>query len=281
MKPAGKFTKARTERPDRALFSAFAGTFLVLVGICFGVWSFWTFQHFNEAAKYAAYLRQNPDTLDAARYDQNEIIRSNERSAARYLNEAVLTGAVGFIGSIGAASLFARALKIRRRLKSLEYEEIDWRAIDKPAAPIDVLYSRTTDVAAIVFYVFFGGLTLLACLTNGFTLRTVALVSINLSIVFLIVFLRSNASRKSVKLFDASGVTRRDGRHFLWSDLRGAIPRTGVNRFGTRYVWRTELVFEGGGEAWIIPQKVKNHGEIFSFVDKLPRAAVKENPVMK
>jgi hypothetical protein len=39
---------------------------------------------------------------------------------------------------------------------------------------------------------------------------------------------------------------------------------------------RTELVFSNGGEAWIIPQKIKNQMEVFAFVDKLPHAVLKE-----
>jgi hypothetical protein len=38
-----------------------------------------------------------------------------------------------------------------------------------------------------------------------------------------------------------------------------------------------KFIFENGEEAWIIPSRVKNEGEVFDYLAMLPRAFVK-NP---
>jgi hypothetical protein len=48
------------------------------------------------------------------------------------------------------------------------------------------------------------------------------------------------------------------------------------NRYARQYVWREELVFSGGEEAWIIPNRIKNYDEVFAYLDTLPRAVFKE-----
>ena len=254
---AEKFKKARTERPDKAAFSAFIGTFLLIVGTCFGVWAFWTFNHYRSAADYAEYLRQNPNALSDSKYNQNEIIRSNQLSADHDKLEAIWTGAVSLLGLSLAALLFVRAFRIYRRLKHVEYEEIDWRTLDKPAHKVEVLYGRIFSIATIIFYIFFGGLTLLVLFTGfksgGIRTNGLILVSFNLLLLSAFAYLTTKGKRKSIKSFDASGITRNDGRHFLWGDFRGAIPRIGSNRFGNKYNWRTELMFADGGEIWVIP----------------------------
>ncbi len=276
MNEAEKLKKTRTERPDKAAFSALIGTFLLIAGVCFCVWAFWTFQQFRHASDYAEYLQKNPNVLSSSKNNQNEIIRSNQNSADHDRLEALWTGAVGLILFSGAAFLFIRAVTIYRRIKNVEYEEIDWRSLYQPTHQIKVLYRRTFNAAAIVFYVFFGGLTLLVVLTNGIRNISIFIVSINILIIFTLSYLLTKAKRKSIKLIDASGITRGDGRHFLWSDFRGAIKRTGRSRYGGTYNWRTELVFANGGVVWVIPQRIKNYDEVFRFIDALPQAILKD-----
>ena len=279
MNEAEKLKKTRTERPDKAAFSAFIGTFLLIAGVCFGVWAFWTFQKYRHASDYAEYLRQNPNALVNGKYDQNEIIRSNQNSADHDQLEAIWTGAVGLILSSGAMLLFVRASRIYRRIKRNEYEEIDWRSLEKPAQQIEVLYGRTFKVAAIVFYGFFGGLTLLAILTNlkgGIRLPMIVIGLFNSTLIGVMYYLLNNGKKRSIKFFDPSGITRGDGQHFLWSDFRGKISRVGRNRYGGTYNWRTELVFSSGGVVWVIPQRIKNYEEVFKFIDDLPQATLKD-----
>ena len=144
---------------------------------------------------------------------------------------------------------------------------------------VEVSYGRMHGIAAIIFYIFFGGLTLLAILTNlkgGIRLPIIIIGLFNSALLVVFYYLQTKGKRKSIKLIDASGITRGDGKHFLWSDFRGAIPRIGRNRYSGRYIWRTELVFANGGEVWMIPQRIKNYDEVFRFVDALPKAILKD-----
>lgn len=96
-------------------------------------------------------------------------------------------------------------------------------------------------------------------------------------LMFLITFLIIRAKRKSVKFFDANGITRCDGKHFAWSDFQGVATKTARKRFGGFYVWRRELLFKNGETAWLIPQRIKNYAEVFAYVEKLPSAQLKTN----
>lgn len=95
------------------------------------------------------------------------------------------------------------------------------------------------------------------------------------ALMFLITFLIVRAKRKSVKFFDSNGITRRDGKHFAWSDFQGVATRTARKRFGGYFVWREELLFKNGETAWLIPQRIKNYAEVLAYVEKLPRAVSK------
>lgn len=89
-------------------------------------------------------------------------------------------------------------------------------------------------------------------------------------------FLMIRAKRKSVRLFNAFGITRGDGRLFPWSDFQGVITQIDVNRRTTnRYVWRIELACAAGESAWIIPNRVKNIGEVENFISSLPGVHLK------
>jgi hypothetical protein len=273
-------TKTRTERPDKAGFIAFLGIFLLIAGVCFGTWSYWTYGQYRHASDYAEYLRQNPNALVKSKYNQDDIIRSNENSADHDRLEAMWVGAVGLILLSGAALLFVRAVKTYRRIKRNEYEEIDWRALNKPLNRTEVLYGRTHTIAAVIFYIFFGGLVLLTFINSfkasGIDGKGIFIGSFNLLILLTVYYLLTKGKSKSIKSFDASGITRVDGRHFLWSDFRGAIPRIGTSRYGGKYNWRTELMFAAGGVVWVIPQRIKNYEEVYNFIDALPLAVPKE-----
>lgn len=101
---------------------------------------------------------------------------------------------------------------------------------------------------------------------------TALIVAFLLAFSYLIV----RAKRKAVTAIDNSGITRGDGRQFPWSEFQGLVTRINYERvsFG-RYIWRIEFAFENGEGAWIIPYRVKNEEDVFSFVVRLPRAYLK------
>lgn len=159
-----------------------------------------------------------------------------------------------------------------------EYNEIDWPGLPAKTASITVLYSRAPAIAAAILYIIFGGLTLMLLFGNGFTNRAAFLVVANAGILALVVYLQVRAKRRAVKSFDAMGVLTRKGQRFLWTDFRGRIVRTGKSRYGRSYTWRTELVFTGNRQLWVLPQRVKNLNEISLFLETLPLATLKDIP---
>lgn len=278
-----KLTKIRTERPDKAAFSAFLGVFLLVAGVCFGIWAFWTFQHYQRAAIYAEYLRENPNAIDS-KYNRKELAVEIQRDADHDQLEAAWVGAISLILLIGAALLFLRAVKIYRRIKRNEYEEIDWRALEKPTRRVEVRSTRYQSRLGIGLLAFFA-LTTVFNLSNLFRspfattydiiYKTVLYLGLILPLISVFIYTIIQARRKTVKSFDASGVTRGDGRHFLWSDFRGTIKRIGTFRYGGTFKWRTELMFADNETIWVMPQRIKNLGEVETFVNKLPNAVLR------
>ena len=83
-------------------------------------------------------------------------------------------------------------------------------------------------------------------------------------------YLARRARRRAASRFDLSGVTRGDRRLLSWGGFKGVDYLMAIKpRSGREYLWRVELRF-GGGEAWIIPQRVVNLPEIIELVATLP-----------
>ena len=274
------------ERSDKAQFSAFLGTFALIAGVCFGVWAFWTFQQYRHASDYVEYLLQNPNALLHSKYNQDEIIRQNKVFADHDQLKAIWVGAVSIILLTGAALLFVRAFKISKRLKAakLQFQPIDPRSIPPLKNPIEVKYTKYQTRLLIGLSGFFGLTTLFnlkQLLTSQFSTtqdiiyKGVVFSGSTLLFIGTFIFLTIRAKRRAARFFDSSGITRGDGRHFAWSEFRGAVVKTANNRFNLKYVYRVELVFADGESAWLIPQRVKNYAEVFAFADALPRAVLK------
>ncbi|MEO6588409.1 MAG: hypothetical protein ABIP06_03685, partial [Pyrinomonadaceae bacterium] len=85
------------------------------------------------------------------------------------------------------------------------------------------------------------------------------------------------AKRQTLRLFDASGITRGDGRHFSWNEFCGVVTRIDINYAREKYVWRIELAFANGEATWIIPHRIKNAEDVFNYVAALPRAFLKDS----
>jgi len=152
----------------------------------------------------------------------------------------------------------------------------DWHNILKQSGSITILYSRAPGIAAAILYIFFGGITLLILFNEGLTMRALLLAVANAGILALVTYLKARATSKSVKSFDSMGALTNKGEYFLWSDFRGRVLRTGVNRSGVKYTWRTELIFTGNRQLWVLPQRVKNYREVDRFLEILPLANLKD-----
>lgn len=138
------------------------------------------------------------------------------------------------------------------------------------ARPVKVHYSRLHRALFVFLMIFFLGLSLLILAANGFTGPGVLIVALNAILLLVLHYVMRKARKKAACLLDPSGVTRGDGRRFSWSEFKGVDYLMAVKpRSGREYLWRIELAFTGG-EAWIIPQRVKNLDEINEVVNSLP-----------
>lgn len=82
------------------------------------------------------------------------------------------------------------------------------------------------------------------------------------------------ARATSARRFDATGVTRFDGKHLPWADFRSVARVTQQSREGRMNETRIDLVF-AGGTARIVSGTVQNLAEVIPVVHALER---KQNP---
>ncbi|RYY67931.1 MAG: hypothetical protein EOO13_13660 [Chitinophagaceae bacterium] len=160
--------------------------------------------------------------------------------------------------------------------KALQFAEPDAQNFKKPVQPLAVLYNRKANVAAIILYCIVGGLSLLLLISSGGRPASLIIVFLNLAILAIIIFYRMAAKRKSIVSFDANGITCADGRQLLWTNFKGKHIRLRRTQSGLQRIWRIEFIFSEGGEAWLIPLRLKNYEEVLSVVKVLPEAVVKK-----
>ncbi|MEO7310559.1 MAG: hypothetical protein ABIX01_09185 [Chitinophagaceae bacterium] len=270
--------KIRTQRPDKAGFSLFIGSFLLIAFVPAAYWTNYYYRFFKNNFSVLQTWKEHPENIPDY-LPAKDLLYSQASTVESSRLQAVLLGAGSLILLISAIFLFIRAYRIFRLNKAPEYMQADWRSFDKPAGNVEVLYSRTATVAAIFFYVFFGGISFLAIGSSfkpdGIRLPGIVIGLFNAVLIGVVYYLRHNAEKKSIKYFDASGVMRKDGTFLLWSAFCGVIRRMGRLRYGGKMVYRTELVFENGVTVWIIGQRIKNYVEVNRFVETLPVAVVK------
>ena len=275
----------RAERPDKSLFYAMLGVFFLLFAVAPAYWAFYNFGEYDRTSAFVRELKRQSDeflTPNEREERKNRIASSNSR-ADRYFLEMILSGA-GSLVLFGISLLLLRkALKARK--KENHYENVDWRLIPIPQQRLEVRCTKLHDILFALIVLFFGGMLLFIVyqnftgqfITPGNALIRASLFGVPV-ILFLAIFcfIMLRAKRRIVVLFDASGITRGDGRHFLWSDFCGVVTQTAFNpRTQKRRVWRIELAFSGGEAAWIIPNRIKNAPEVFEYLQQLPRAVLK------
>ena len=146
----------------------------------------------------------------------------------------------------------------------------DWPSVVL-ARPVKVHYSRLHSILFVLLMIFFLGISVVILAANGFTGVGVLIVALNVILLFVLYCVMSRGRKRAACLFDSSGVTRRDGRRFSWSEFEGVDYLMAVKPpSGEEYLWRIELAFTGG-KVWIIPQRVNNLDEINEVVNRLPR----------
>lgn len=268
----------RAARPDQAAFKTFIGAFLLIACIPFGVWCYWSYADYHDTTDGISYLREHPEPYQTnnQRKEQEDIITSRTSTADRRRLEAILSGAGSLILFGGAMFLFTHAVKARKNKP--HYAGIDWRMIPLPTRRVEVQYKRIYDILNALIILFFVGMMMLSFKGNGLRLTSAILLFLITSVLLAFGCLQIRAKRRAARLFDDSGITRGDGRQFSWNEFQGVVTRIDVNLTTRRnYVWRVEIALANGEKAWIIPNRIKNEEEVFSFVAALPRAILKNS----
>ena len=267
----------RAERPDKAAFRAFMGAFFLLACIAPAYWAYYNYGQYQQTTAFVRKLQENSGQFltNDERAERKNRIALNTSMANRYRLEIILSGAGSLILFGGAIFLFTLAVKARR--VKTQYADIDWQTIPLPTRRVEVQYKRIYNILFIFIILFFVGMMTLVFLTNGLRLTSAILLFLITSFLLAFVFLIIRAKRQAAHLFDASGITRGDGRQFAWNEFQGVVTRIDINlRTRRKYVWRIELAFASGEKAWIIPNRIKNAEEVFNFVAALPRAYLKD-----
>lgn len=138
---------------------------------------------------------------------------------------------------------------------------------------LDVKASKLPLVLSILLGLFFvpmGVGLLLNGLFSGMNVVPVVLGLMLLVLFGLVVLLVRRGQVRSVNHFSEDGVTRNDGRKFVWSDLVRIEDQIQVSPAGRKVIWRTEIQFNNGESAWLIPSKVANYAEVRDYVNRLP-----------
>lgn len=140
---------------------------------------------------------------------------------------------------------------------------------------LEVKTSRLSLILTIVLGIIFiplGVVSLENGLLNGFKVVPIGMGLMMLITFGVIMWLVRRGHSKSVKRFSAEGVTRNDGSKFQWSDLSRIVNQFRITStaHGTKSLWRTEIHFNNGQSAWLLPTKISNWDEVNNFVNNLP-----------
>lgn len=262
--------KPAPPRPDKAAFQAFAGAFFLLAALPCAYLAFGSYQGRSRHLALVEHFREHPE-LAPETSTPDRMVALNQSLAARDWHMALILGLASVVFLLLAVRLFVLATQNKGRQP--HYAPIDWQMIPKPSRHMEMRYMRIYEVQYVLLVVFLATLQMLVFFSNGIKFTSIAANLGNTFIMGVVTFLMLRARRKVVHLFDSSGVTRGDNRHFDWDEFRGVKTWMDVNMLSRRrYIWRVELVFEGGETAWVLPYRVHNHNEVLEYLATLPRA---------
>ncbi len=271
------------ERPDNSLFMVMMGVFFIIFSLPAFYWAFYNFGEYRQTTDLIKGINRNFEgNSTPGAGESSERIPYLISSANRYRLEMLGSG-VGGLVLLGISGLFFRKF-LAMRGQMTAYAHLDPRTISPPGAPIEIRYRKLHGVLTVAVILFFALAVLFIVyqnFTNPFLNTENAIIrSLIFAVPFglflsIFAFLHIRARRNALKIIDASGFTRGDGRHFAWAEFRGAITRMARTRHGKPYAWRTELAFSEGETAWLIAPRIHNYEEVFGYVDGLPKATPK------
>lgn len=254
---------------------------LVIVGLVLGGLAYSYYTESTYATNRARFMRDNPAETPPSYTGQTreQDIESELRSAESKRNMALLHGTGSLILVAGGAALFIFSVGRGKRGGASEAQLIQdktslgipstWASVAL-ASPVAVQYRVFQKILIGFVLVFFGGLSILMIVANGFT--AVVAFSLVLNVLFLLTFvlIMRRARQKAAFVFDQEGVIRGDNQKFSWNDMKSVDYLMAIKKGGAReYLWRIELIF-ANGEVWLIPLRVKNLAEVKDLVSAIP-----------
>ncbi len=260
----------------------FIATLLLVSSFLIGGAAYDKYWWYKSETNSARFYRTHPNEVPMYMGSQSreQYIAGLLISADRSRNQAILRGAGSLLFLIGGVALFIRDSRKKRITPAPEgglsenptqrFEAMSRWASVALARPIKIHFKRSYSILFASVIVFFIGISLFVIVVNGFTTTSVLILILNVIMLFTLYYMVSRAQRKSASLFDSSGVTRRDGQRFSWSEFNGVDYVMAIRRrSGEEYLWRIELAFSSDN-AWITPQRIENLDEINNFVERLP-----------
>ena len=189
-------------------------------------------------------------------------------------NLAILNAAGGLLFCVAGAALFFRRRGEQPSTAAPDEdpvrraEVVDLWASVALERPIEVHYRP--EIALGFVLAFFIGIAVLAAVLLGFTETIGVTLALNLSVSAMLYCSLGGMLKKSVKLFDRSGIMRRDRRRLSWAEFQGVNYITEV-KYGLteERLLRIELLFDSD-KALLLPQRIKNLEEIANLVDAMP-----------
>jgi hypothetical protein len=133
--------------------------------------------------------------------------------------------------------------------------------------PLEVRADKLTLALVILLGLFFVPMGLGLLTSSGIAHSAIGLVCLTLFGV--VVWLVRRGHKTSVRRFSEEGLVRNDGQKFAWAELSRVVDKIRV-RNGRKYLWRTEIQFNNGASAWLIPSKIRNYADVAALVRGLP-----------
>lgn len=253
---------------------------LLVAAIGLAAFAYSFYSEYTIATNLARYARNNPDEM-ALRYaieDREKFIAGELASADRNRNLALLSAVGSLLLGAGGVVTF---LSARRGDKSVaavadankpppDLAALNRWASQALARPVTVKYTPLHNILFALIAVFFIGISLLMIIFYGFSGTGALMLPLNGALLLTLYYIWRRARRRAASAFDVSGVTRGDNRRLSWNDLKSVDYLMVIKQGGRREIlWRIELVFNGE-EAWVLPSRVTNLGEIQNLLSSIP-----------
>ena len=115
-------------------------------------------------------------------------------------------------------------------------------------------------------------------LAGGITIVPLGLGLFLVGILAFTAWISRRGQSRSVDVFSDEGLRTNSGSHHSWADLKRVVDKMTLDSgTGRRKLWRTEIHFNDGSTAWLIPLRVKNYADVRSYIQGLKCEHIQED----